>query len=89
MLAEKNYSLFSLEMQILVYRMNHFSSYLNGQHITLFTNHKPLEKLTKVHTKMLNRLQEPMLEFYFETRARAERVQSECRARAEREQSLL
>ena len=32
----------------------------------LFTDHQPLEKLGKVHTKTLNRLQEAMLTFDFE-----------------------
>ena len=65
--AEKNYSPFLLEMQASVWGMNHFDTYLRGRHFTLFTDHRPLEKLGAVHTKTLNRLQEAMLEFDFET----------------------
>jgi len=67
MSAEKNYSPFLLEMQASVWGMNHFSAYLKGRHFTLYTDHRPLEKLGAVHTKTLNRLQEAMLEFDFET----------------------
>jgi len=65
--AEKNYSPFLLEMQASVWAMNHFVAYLRGRHFTLFTDHRPLEKLSGMHTKTLNRLQEAMLEFDFET----------------------
>ncbi len=46
--------------------MEHFGTYLRGQKFTLFTNHRPLEKLGKVHTKTLNRLQEIMNTYYFD-----------------------
>jgi hypothetical protein len=38
---------------------------LKGRHFTLFTDHKPLENLGKVHTKTLNRLQHMMNEYSF------------------------
>ena len=63
---EKNYTPFLLEMQAAIWGMDHFSVYLRGRHFTLFTDHKPLEKLGKVHTRTLNRLQEAMNEFDFE-----------------------
>jgi hypothetical protein len=63
---EKNYTPFLLEMQAALWGMDHFSTYLRGRHFTLFTDHKPLEKLGKVHTKTLNRLQEAMNQFDFE-----------------------
>ena len=53
-------------MQAAVWGMDHFDSYLRGRHFLLFTDHRPLEKLGKVHTKTLNRLQEMMNRFDFE-----------------------
>ncbi len=63
---EKNYTLFLLEMQAAIWGMDHFSTYLRGRHFTLFSDHKPLEKLGKVHTRTLNRLQVAMNSFNFE-----------------------
>ena len=55
-----------LEMQAAIWAMEHFDTHLRGRHFTLFTDHRPLEKVGKVHTKTLNRLQEAMLTFDFE-----------------------
>ena len=63
---EKNYTPFLLEMQAAIWGMDHFSTNLRGRHFTLYTDHKPLEKLGKVHTKTLNRLQEIMNTYDFE-----------------------
>ena len=63
---EKNYTPFLLEMMAAVWGMDHFSTYLRGRKFTLFTDHRPLEKLGAVHTKTLNRLQQAMLEFNFD-----------------------
>jgi hypothetical protein len=63
---ERNYTPFLLEMQAAIWGMEHFSTYLRGRHFTLFTDHKPLEKLGKVHTKTLYRIQEAMLNFDFD-----------------------
>ena len=63
---EKNYTPFLLEMQAAIFGMEHFGNHLKGRHFTLFTDHKPLEKLGKVHTKTLNRLQEIMNVYDFE-----------------------
>ena len=63
---EKNYTPFLLEMQAAIWGMDHLNTYLRGRHFTLFTDHKPLEKLGKVHTQTLNRLQEIMNTFDFE-----------------------
>ena len=52
-------------MQGAIWTMNHFSTYLRGQHFTLITDHKPLVTLGKIHTPTLNRLQVPMNEFDF------------------------
>jgi hypothetical protein len=53
---ECNYTLFLLEMQAAIWGMEHFATYLRGWKFTLYTDHRPLEKLGKVHTMMLNRL---------------------------------
>jgi hypothetical protein len=49
--SEKNYTPFLLEMQAACWGMDHFITYLKGHNFILFTNHKPLEKLSTVHTK--------------------------------------
>jgi hypothetical protein len=48
--------------------MDHFSTYLRGQKFVLYTEHKPLEKLSKVHTKTLCRLNKYMGTYKFEVR---------------------
>jgi len=63
---EKNYTPFLLEMQAAIFGMETFEVHLRGRHFKLFTDHKPLEKLGKVHTKTLNRLQQMMNLFSFE-----------------------
>ncbi len=63
---ECNYTPFLLEMQAAIWGMQHFATYLRGRKFTLYTDHRPLEKLGKVHTKTLNRLQEAMNTFDFE-----------------------
>jgi hypothetical protein len=63
---EQNYTPFLLEMQAAIFGMETFEVHLKGQHFKLFTDHKPLEKLGKVHTKTLNRLQQMMNLYTFE-----------------------
>ena len=63
---EKNYTPFLLEMQAAIFGMETFDVYLRGRKFLLFTDHKPLEKLGKVHSKTLNRLQQMMNSFDFE-----------------------
>jgi hypothetical protein len=62
---EKNYTPFLLEMMAAVWGMEHFSTYLRGRKFTLYTDHRPLEKLGTVHTKTLNRLQQAMTDYDF------------------------
>jgi len=62
---EMNYSAFLLELAAAAWAIDHFCVYLRGRHFELFTDHKPLESLSKVHQKTLNRLQEQMLEYDF------------------------
>jgi hypothetical protein len=45
--------------------MEVFNEYLRGKQFILFTDHKPLEKLGHLHTKMLNQLQTALLEHDF------------------------
>jgi hypothetical protein len=63
---EMNYTPFLLEMAACIFGMEHFGVNLKGRHFLLFTDHKPLEKLGKTHTKTLNRLQLMMNSFDFE-----------------------
>ena len=63
---EQNYTPFLLEMQAAIFGMETFEVHLKGRHFKLFTDHKPLEKLGKVHTKTLNRLQQMMNLYSFE-----------------------
>ena len=65
---EKNYSPFLLERFAMTWSIDHFRTQLLGRPFTVYTDHKPLEKLSSVHTKTLNRLQEQMLEFNFEVK---------------------
>ena len=62
---EKNYSPFLLEMQAAAWGIDYFSTELTGKPFILFTDHKPLEKLSKIHKKTLNRLQLLMNEYDF------------------------
>jgi hypothetical protein len=63
---ETNYTPFLFEMQAAIFGIETFEVNLKGQHFKLFTDHKPLEKLGKVHTKTLNRLQQMMNIFSFD-----------------------
>jgi hypothetical protein len=63
---EKNYSAFLLEKAAAVYGIDHFAHLLRGRKFSLFTDHRPLTKLSTTHTKTLNRLQQKLLEFDFE-----------------------
>jgi RNase H-like domain found in reverse transcriptase len=63
---ECNYTPFLLEMQAAIWGMDHFGTYLRGKKFTLITDDQPLEKFGKVHTKILNRLQEMMNTYNFD-----------------------
>jgi hypothetical protein len=56
---------FLLEMQVAIFGIETFEVHLRGQHFKLFIDHKPLEKLDKVHSKMLNGSQQMMNLFSF------------------------
>jgi RNase H-like domain found in reverse transcriptase len=71
---EKNYSPFLLESAAAVWGMDVFNEYLKGKQFTLFTDHKPLEKMGHLHTKTMNRLQAALLEHDFVTSTRKEKL---------------
>ena len=56
-----NYSAYLLELAAASWAIDNFSVYLRGRHFEIYTDPKPLETLSKVHTKTLNRLQEQLL----------------------------
>ena len=62
---EKNYSAYLLELQAACFGIEYFDVYLRGRKFSLYTDHRPLEKLSTVHTRTLNRLQHLMLDYNF------------------------
>ena len=50
---EKNYSAYLLELAAAAWAIDNFAVYLRGRRFTLFSDHKPLEMLSTVHTKTL------------------------------------
>ena len=62
---EKNYTPFLSELSACCWGIDHFNVYLRGRKFTLYTDHKPLEKLSTVHTKTYYRLQQLMSEHDF------------------------
>jgi len=54
---EHIYSPYLAEMAAANWGMEYFDNYLRGKPFTLYTDHKPLEKLRLLHTKTMNRLQ--------------------------------
>ena len=62
---ERNYSPFLAEMAASLFGIDEFCNHLKGRRFTLRSDHKPLEKLSSIHKKTLNRLQEAMNEYDF------------------------
>ena len=62
---EKNYTPFLVEMQAMVWAMDHFDTYLRGRQFTVFTDHKPLETQSERQDKTMNRLTEAFLKYDF------------------------
>ena len=46
---ERNYTPFLVEMAAMIWAMEHFDTYLRGQHFTVYSDHKPLETAGKKH----------------------------------------
>jgi len=63
---ELNYSPYLAEMAAANWGMEYYKNYLRGKPFTLYTDHKPLEKQSHLHTKTMNRLQENMLTYDFQ-----------------------
>jgi hypothetical protein len=61
---EKNYPTFLAEIAAANYGMEFFHHYLIGRPFKLYTDHKPMVKLSKIHLKTLNRLQIKMQELH-------------------------
>ena len=62
---EKNYTAYLLELQAACFGISHFDTYLKGKRFVLYTDHKPLTRLSSAHTRTLNRLQQLMLDYDF------------------------
>ena len=65
---ETNYSAFLLEQAAVVFGVEHFRQYLVGRKFTLFTDHKPITNLSKIHKKTFSRFTEILHDFNFEIR---------------------
>ena len=61
---EKNYPAFIAEMTAACFGMEFFHHYLIGRRFSLYTDHKPLTKISKIHKKTLSRLQLNMQELH-------------------------
>ncbi len=62
---EKNYLPLLLEAAVAVWGMDNFNEYLRGKQFILDTDEKPLEKLSHLHNKTLNRVQSALLKHNF------------------------
>ena len=65
---ERNYSAFLLEQAGVVFGVEHFRQYLLGRKFAVFTDHKPITALSKVHQKTFSRFSETLLDFNFDIR---------------------
>jgi hypothetical protein len=62
---ERNYTPFLVEMQAMVWGMDHCDTYLRGRQFTIFTDYKSLETQSKRQDKTMNRLTEAFLKSNF------------------------
>jgi RNase H-like domain found in reverse transcriptase/Reverse transcriptase (RNA-dependent DNA polymerase)/Integrase zinc binding domain/Integrase core domain/gag-polyprotein putative aspartyl protease len=63
--SEKNYNAFLLESQAATWAVDHFHTYLYGNKFDLITDHRPMEKMSLIHHKTLNRLKQLQSEYNF------------------------
>jgi hypothetical protein len=61
----KNCTPFLVEVQAMVWAMNHFDTYSRGRKFTVITDHKPLETQRKRQDKTMNRFTEAFLNYSF------------------------
>jgi len=57
---ERNYSAHLLELTACCYGIEHYATYLRGRPFVLYSDHLPLTRLSKVHSKTLSRLEEKL-----------------------------
>ena len=62
---EENYQPYLLELAAAAWAIDYFHVYLKGRPFKLYTDHKPLEAMSKLHQKTMNRLQQQLLEYDF------------------------
>ena len=62
---EKNYTPFLLESAAICWAIDHFHVYLYGRRFTVFTDHRPVVEMSRLHQKTLSRLQEQMNKYTF------------------------
>ena len=64
---EENYPAYLLEMLAVTFECEHYHHYLYGhKKLVVYSNHRPLSKLNKVHTKTQGRLKEMLLDYNYE-----------------------
>ena len=64
---EENYPAYLLELLAVTFGWEHYHHYLYGQKkFIVYSDHRPLSKLNKVHTKTQGRLKEMLLEYNYE-----------------------
>ena len=64
---EENYPAYLLELLAVTFGCEHYHHYLYGQKkFIVYSDHRPLSKLNKVHTKTQGRLREMLLEYNYE-----------------------
>ena len=63
---ERNYSPYLIELAASVWGIEHFQVYLRARKFTLRTDHKPIEGMSRLHKKTMNRLIELRNEFSFD-----------------------
>jgi hypothetical protein len=62
---KKIYTPFLVDLQAMVWAMDHFNTYLRGKQFTVFTDHKSIKTQSKRQDKTMNRLTEAYLKFNF------------------------
>ena len=69
---EKHYTTLLVEMQAMVWGMDHLDTYLRGRKLTVFTDYKPLETRSKRQDKTMNRLTAAWTKYDFDIKYKKE-----------------